>query len=462
MIPKRVGPTLVLAAAVLCGLSALASPVGAADVFALGTGNGNAGATGVTVPLTAQHNQPMQGFSIAVSFDSSKVTAAGIDFTGTEVELVAVGGTPDYAEFTIDNVAGTMVAGVIFGFSPVPPLDQIPQIPASPDTPNVIAYLIFDIDESTLPTSVPIEFENGVGDPPVNNVYSNDGQSITPVLLDGAISVNNLHRFYFDPMQALINGSISATVRYDHEDPMSGFVISISYDSGKLTLNAPLTPSGWWNGTSLGAALGSETIEYFDVRTTPAVPQPGVGYLALIAQFDFLPPFNGQTLGVGSGQSLVRLPFTVANNPGLIGQSTTIHFENTISPAPPPGNPTPPPTENLVVTGSAQGIFPVQEDGIIEIVDLPGFIRGNPNGDSAVNVADAIFIIQYLFTMGPAPGCADAADVNDDSGIDISDAIYIIGYLFTDGPPPASPFPGCGLDGTADTYDCQQIPTSCQ
>jgi len=167
-ISRRVRSCLALATAILCGVSTFATPADAADVFALGTGNGNAGATGVTVPLTAQHDQPMQGFSISVSFDSSRLQATGLDFAGTEVEVVAENGTPDYAGVTIDNVTGTMVAGVIFGFNPVPPLNQIPVIPASPDTPDLLANLVFDIDAGALPDDIPIEFDNGLGDPPVN------------------------------------------------------------------------------------------------------------------------------------------------------------------------------------------------------------------------------------------------------------------------------------------------------
>ena len=98
----------------------------------------------------------------------------------------------------------------------------------------------------------------------------------------------------------------------------------------------------------------------------------------------------------------------------------------------------------------------------VSIVDLPSFERGNANGDTAVNLADAIFLLQYLFTSGPNPSCFDAADVTDDGSIDISDAIRIINYLFTDGAPPESPFPGCGPDGTPDSFpECTTSVGSC-
>lgn len=462
MTTKRRGLLAALAAiCCTCGITLPTTSVLAADVFRLGTTSGNAGSTGVELPLTATHDVAIQGFSLSVSFNSTLLSMTGLSFVGTETETVtsASGGVPEYVGVTIDNGAGTMVAGVIFGFSPVPPLSQLPQIPASPTTESLLAKLLFDIAPGALPTDLPIVLDDGLGNPAVDNVYSNDGFSHVPALVDGLITVNNLHRFYFNPMQVVPGGSLGATMLYDHEDPMAGFVISLSWESGKLLMQMPVTNEGWWAGTTLQSSLNPDTIEFFDVKTQPAFPQPGVGYLALIAQFDFLPPFHGQTVPVGDVQSLVRLNFNVANNPGLIGQTTHIHFENTISPAPPPptpGNPNPaipPPTANLVVTNIAAGITPVQEDGVVQILDLMNtFVRGNPNGDSAVNLADAIYMLQFLFSSGSPPICMDAGDINDDGLHDISDAISVIGYLFTDGPEPRHPFPGCGVDFSPDSF----------
>jgi hypothetical protein len=453
-------------AVALTALLAVAGSAGSvargADVLTLGSGSGNAGSTGVEVPLSATHDQAMQGFSISASFNSSLLTMTGITFDGTDTAIIAPGGVPAFVGLTIDNVAGTVIGGVIFGFDPVPPLNQIPQLPASPTEADVLAKLVFDISPSALPVSIPIDLVNGLGSPAIDNVFSNDGVSFSPQLVDGSISVNNLHRLYFDPMLAVPGGALTALVRYDNEDPMNAFVLSFSWDSAKLALQQPATNEGWWEGTDLDVYLGAQTIEYFDKKTTPAFPQPGVGYLALITIFDFVPPFAAQQVPVGTHHSLIRLNFNVANNPGLIGVTTIIKYENTISPAPPPpspGNPNPaipPPTANLVVNTDLQGITPVQENGIVQIVNQPSFVRGNANSDSSVNLADAIFTLQFLFSSGNPPQCGDAADPNDDGGVDVSDAIYLIGYLFSDGPPPeppfsqTAPFGGCGLDATPD------------
>ncbi len=86
------------------------------------------------------------------------------------------------------------------------------------------------------------------------------------------------------------------------------------------------------------------------------------------------------------------------------------------------------------------------------------FMRGNANGDGAVDIADAIYTLCFLF--GPAddpcnePRCLDALDANDSGAIDIADAVYVLGYLFARAPAPPAPFPGVGSDPTPDDLTC--------
>ncbi len=89
---------------------------------------------------------------------------------------------------------------------------------------------------------------------------------------------------------------------------------------------------------------------------------------------------------------------------------------------------------------------------------LPGtrFVRSDCNADDATNIADAVFVLEYLFARGPTPPCLDAADANDDEGINVADAVYILQYIFLGGARPPPPFPACGPDSTQDqeTLDC--------
>jgi outer membrane protein assembly factor BamB len=67
----------------------------------------------------------------------------------------------------------------------------------------------------------------------------------------------------------------------------------------------------------------------------------------------------------------------------------------------------------------------------------PSFQRGDANGDGGIDIADVVYLINYLFTDGPAPQPLEAADANSDGVVDIADAVYLINYLFIDGPPPS-------------------------
>ncbi|MEE8142440.1 MAG: dockerin type I repeat-containing protein, partial [Planctomycetota bacterium] len=82
------------------------------------------------------------------------------------------------------------------------------------------------------------------------------------------------------------------------------------------------------------------------------------------------------------------------------------------------------------------------------------FVRGDANGDEIVNIADPIYVLEYLFADGRDPTCFDAADGNDDGAVQISDAIYLLTFLFDEGLPPPPPFPDPGGDPTGDGLLC--------
>ncbi len=83
------------------------------------------------------------------------------------------------------------------------------------------------------------------------------------------------------------------------------------------------------------------------------------------------------------------------------------------------------------------------------------FVRGDANHDGAVNIADAIFVLQHLFANGPPILCQDAADANDDEAVNIADGIYILQNLFASGPPLPPPRQ-CGVDPEGDALDCRK------
>lgn len=91
-----------------------------------------------------------------------------------------------------------------------------------------------------------------------------------------------------------------------------------------------------------------------------------------------------------------------------------------------------------------------------------GLTRGDCNADGLFNIADAVFVLGFLFPTGGAPtlSCEDACDANDDGSLNIADAVAALGTLFPTGPPIAlpAPFPGCGDDPTTDSLGCGGFP----
>jgi len=76
------------------------------------------------------------------------------------------------------------------------------------------------------------------------------------------------------------------------------------------------------------------------------------------------------------------------------------------------------------------------------LLEVNTFIRGDANSDGKVDITDAVFILNFLFSGGEAPSCTDAADVNGDNQVDISDGVALLNYLFGGGqapPPPTYP-----------------------
>ena len=95
---------------------------------------------------------------------------------------------------------------------------------------------------------------------------------------------------------------------------------------------------------------------------------------------------------------------------------------------------------------------------------LKDFKRGDANASGGVDVSDAIFVLNYLFTSGAAPSCLNAADPNDDEQIDISDPLFLLFFLFAGGLAPPDPFNVCGPDRTPLLSEeiCAQRGLDCQ
>ncbi len=117
---------------------------------------------------------------------------------------------------------------------------------------------------------------------------------------------------------------------------------------------------------------------------------------------------------------------------------------------------------DTVQDGSDGSVYFASIYSIGEATGGETFLRGDPNVDGSVNIADAVKVLSYLFSGDLDLPCPDAADANDDGGVNIADAVSVLAYLFSGGSMP-DPTGTCGTDPTPDeletcTYPADKCP----
>ena len=89
---------------------------------------------------------------------------------------------------------------------------------------------------------------------------------------------------------------------------------------------------------------------------------------------------------------------------------------------------------------------PEKEDTIslsIRVVDppQPPYVCGDADGNDINTISDAVYIINYIFSGGPAPDPVESGDVDCNAIVTISDAVYLINFIFAGGPAPCAACP---------------------
>ena len=86
-----------------------------------------------------------------------------------------------------------------------------------------------------------------------------------------------------------------------------------------------------------------------------------------------------------------------------------------------------------VVNGDGQPVPIRYHQGVLTVW---WSVPGDASGDSLVTIADAVFLVNYLYREGPEPCMCEGADANGDCLVDLGDLVYLLNYLFRDGPDP--------------------------
>ena len=66
----------------------------------------------------------------------------------------------------------------------------------------------------------------------------------------------------------------------------------------------------------------------------------------------------------------------------------------------------------------------------------PEYMHGDANSDQILDLADAIYLLNYLFKGANPPVPLNAGDANCDGPVDLADVIYLLNYLFKGANPP--------------------------
>ena len=64
---------------------------------------------------------------------------------------------------------------------------------------------------------------------------------------------------------------------------------------------------------------------------------------------------------------------------------------------------------------------------------------GDCDGSESVDIDDAVYLINYIFSGGPPPDPYENGDVDCSGSVDIDDVVYVIGYIFSGGYMPCDP-----------------------
>ena len=76
------------------------------------------------------------------------------------------------------------------------------------------------------------------------------------------------------------------------------------------------------------------------------------------------------------------------------------------------------------------------------LCDANAYYPGDGNGDGALDISDAVFILDFLFQGGSGPLCPAAGGANGERGVELSDAVRLLLHLFQGAPAPPGYAPG--------------------
>jgi hypothetical protein len=288
------------------------------------------------------------------------------------------------------------------------------------------------------PVTATLELCGTLGSPPVPVVVVlPNGSTVPPATVDGGVDIVGPLPLRFrievgvvptlyDPGDGVASAVLPVRIVEDPAsagvpNPISGFTIPLGHNPIFATAVAALP------GADLALAGGGSGPDGFFVDLAP-------GGVVVAATIPLAPPWTA----AAPREAALVLYESVANT--LAFNFFGLGLPVAVSPAV-----TVPPTDIEILSPSSLPVAITVQPGAIQFTPREGFRRGDANDDGAVDIADPIALLGYLFSGG-ALTCREAADANDDGAVDIGDGVALLGFIFAGGDAPPLPYPNCGFD----------------
>ena len=148
-----------------------------------GSGTGIAGQN-ASIPVLISTIRPLDGLSIAGSYDATLLSLTGLSATG-------VAANADFLETSSNMAAGEIAAGLIMAF------DTSVDIPVGDDQEviQIDFAVIGDLTGQVDPVVSPVDFLPSAGSPPIINVIVDGNYQETPNLVGGTVTIVNFNPF---------------------------------------------------------------------------------------------------------------------------------------------------------------------------------------------------------------------------------------------------------------------------
>ncbi|MDE0960402.1 MAG: hypothetical protein OSB09_06450 [Planctomycetota bacterium] len=365
----------------------------------------------------------VQGYSFGACHDSTLMTLDAV-VDGATTLVIKNGGPPDFNQVNV--LTDGFTVGVVICFTGCATLAS--------GTGYELNVATYTADVEGVSTT---SFCDTLGAPAVDTVIVVNGASVAPEQLSVSVEILGVPPI---PDPEFIFSGPTESINYDGNSGLANFSVAVQISETDHSASGADFPHET-QGFSMGMANDSAVMECTGISVTlpfdADFAEGGIfsdGWTVGVV-FSFT---GGSTLGFTEPLDVVVAEYsTVAGALSGTGSTETALTWSDLLGSPP--------VANIVVVDGAS-LNPELVDGSITlqpVFDQP-FLRGNCNGNSGVNIADGIWMLQELHLGGASGTCAEACDANGDGGYDTADAIYVIYYRLLDGPAPTAPFPDCG------------------